>query len=160
MKNEERNLEKGKLNVTRYLGLGLTAFSIASGIVLHSQTNHLLEKCPFEILYGDKVIEHSIEEAKKHKETNTIKVAPTGYTLDPKTENCVTESRSNLEVTINPETGKLEKKLVAKEDSVEPMAYTYDTYYGWPSEFYGISSSATSTSAEEELETTVRNLYR
>ena len=39
--------------------LGVTLYS-------HSNSNHLTSKCPFAFIYGDKVIEHSINEVEKH----------------------------------------------------------------------------------------------
>ena len=63
----------------------VTALSIASGVTLysHSQTNHLNKKCPLANLYGDNVIEHSINEVKKHTTTELISIIPEGYKYNP-----------------------------------------------------------------------------
>ena len=46
---------------TLAMTLGVTLYS-------HSNSNHLTSKCPFAFIYGDKVIEHSINEVEKHLE--------------------------------------------------------------------------------------------
>ena len=61
-----------KLTIGERIGLLVTILSIASGVTLysHSQTNHLNKKCPLADLYGDNVIEHSINEVKNILQLN------------------------------------------------------------------------------------------
>ena len=162
MKSEE------KLKVTKYLASAAlagvtTGYALVGGIALHSKhsnTNHLTEKCPYAFIYGDRVIEHSINEVQKHKEKVMVKTAPVGYTLDPKTGMCVKEIVSNVQITVDPETGKQVQSIVNNDEYALPTVTFYDTYYNMPSELYGIDNSFTSASANNQIEEQVKSLYR
>ena len=162
MKKEE------KLKITKYLVSAAlagvtTGYAIVGGVALHSKhsnTNHLTTECPFAFIYGDKVIEHSINEVQKHKETVMVKTAPVGYTLDPKTGRCVKETLNNVQSTIDSETGKQAQIITNNDEHVMPTVTFYDTYYNIPSECYGIDNSFTSNSVNDQIEEQVKSLYR
>lgn len=49
----QKEITFGVMAATLAMTLGVTLYS-------HSNSNHLTSKCPFAFIYGDKVIEHSI----------------------------------------------------------------------------------------------------
>ena len=74
----EKEITFGVMAATLAMTLGVTLYS-------HSNSNHLTSKCPFAFIYGDKVIEHSINDVKKHNKQQNVKIIPDGYKYDPNT---------------------------------------------------------------------------
>lgn len=141
MKNEV----KGKLTIGERIGLLVAALSIASGVTLysHSQTNHLNKKCPLADLYGDKVIEHSINEVKKHTTNETVSIIPEGYKYNPNV-GLWTKTENGITYTTNGD------------------YYRYVKIYGKQAEsYYGIDANlCTAGSVENQIEEQVKSLYR
>ena len=69
------------------LGLGIATIATSIGITLysHSESNHLTSKCPYAFIFGDKVIEHSINEVNKHTEYEMVNIFPEDCKYDPNT---------------------------------------------------------------------------
>ena len=73
---------------TRF-NMGIAALSLAGiitlcGSAVHKNVDHLNSKCPFAFIYGDKIVEHQVNEIKEeHPDllTKATYKAPVGYTL-------------------------------------------------------------------------------
>ena len=61
----KKEITFGVMAATLAMTLGVTLYS-------HSNSNHLTSKCPFAFIYGDKVIEHSINEVEKHTKQQNV----------------------------------------------------------------------------------------
>ena len=84
------NLEEKKEGIfTKRFNISLAALSLAGvlavgGATVHKNVDHLNSKCPFAFIYGDKIVEHQVNEIKEeHPDllTKATYKAPVGYTL-------------------------------------------------------------------------------
>lgn len=84
------NLEEKKEGIfTKRFNISLAALSLAGvlavgGATVHKNVDHLNSKCPFAFIYGDKIVEHQVNEIKEeHPDllTKATYKAPVGYVL-------------------------------------------------------------------------------
>ena len=130
------------------LGLGIATIATSIGITLysHSESNHLTSKCPYAFIFGDKVIEHSINEVNKHTEYETVDIFPEDCKYDPNTGLWYTVENGQDVVTFGD-------------------WYYYYTIYGIEAEHYGINAHTTTgydidDQLEDQIEEQVKSLYR
>ena len=131
----KKEITFGVMAATLAMTLGVTLYS-------HSNSNHLTSKCPFAFIYGDKVIEHSINEVKKHNKRQNVKIIPDGYKYDPNTLLWYTVENGQTIATFGEN-------------------YNFCTIYGNQAEDYGIDShTIDSTTVNDQIEEQVKSLYR
>ncbi len=131
----KKEITFGVMAATLAMTLGVTLYS-------HSNSNHLTSKCPFAFIYGDKVIEHSINEVKKHTKQQNVRIIPDGYKYDPNT--CLWYTVENGQTV-----------------ATSGENYNFCTIYGNQAENYGIDShTIDSTTVNDQIEEQVKSLYR
>lgn len=131
----EKEITFGVIAATLAMTLGVTLYS-------HSNRNHLTSKCPFAFIYGDKVIEHSINEVEKHTKQQNVRIIPDGYKYDPNTLLWYTVENGQTIATFG-------------------EYYNFCTIYGNQAEDYGIDShTIDSTTVNDQIEEQVKSLYR
>ena len=143
------NLEEKKEGIfTKRFNISLAALSLAGvlavgGATVHKNVNHLNKKCPLANLYGDNVIEHSINEVKKHTTTELISIIPEGYKYNPNV-GLWTKTENGITYTTNGD------------------YYRYVKIYGKQAEsYYGIDVNLyTAGTVEDQIEEQVKSLYR
>lgn len=131
----EKEITFGVMAATLAMTLGVTLYS-------HSNSNHLTSKCPFAFIYGDKVIEHSINEVEKHTKQQNVRIIPDGYKYDPNTLLWYTIENGQTIATFGEN-------------------YNFYTIYGNQAEDYGIDSHTfDSITVNDQIEEQVKSLYR
>lgn len=135
----QKEITFGVMAATLAMTLGVTLYS-------HSESNHLTSKCPYAFIFGDKVIEHSINEVNKHTEYETVDIFPEDCKYDPNTCLWYTVENGQDVVTFGD-------------------WYYYYTIYGIEAEHYGINAHTTTgydidDQLEDQIEEQVKSLYR
>ena len=134
-KKTEQEITFGVIAATLAMTVGVTLYS-------HSTRNHLTSKCPFAFIYGDKVIEHSINEVEKHTKHQNVRIIPDGYKYDPTT--CLWYTVENGQTI-----------ATCGEN------YNFYTIYGNQAEYYGIDShTINGVTVNDQIEEQVKSLYR